>query len=94
MLSPTWLPSGPARTNWRPGCAATSASRTTFTGSVDVTLGEDVSQVRTGNGPQVMATLRNLAITLHRLAGATNIAKALRHHARDAERPLTLLLTS
>ena len=41
-------------------------------------LGEDLSQVRTGNGPQVMATLRNLAINLHRLAGATNIAKALR----------------
>ena len=43
---------------------------------------EDLSQVRTGNGPQVMATLRNLAIKLHRLAGAINIAKALRHHAR------------
>ena len=26
----------------------------------DVTYGEDASQVRTGNGPQVMATLRNL----------------------------------
>ena len=51
----------------------------------DVTFGEDLSQVRTGNGPQVMATLRNLAINLHRLAGATNIAKALRHHARDTK---------
>jgi Transposase DDE domain. len=60
----------------------------------DVTFGEDGSQIRTGSGPQVMATLRNLAITLHRLAGATNIAKALRHHARDAKHPLTLLLTS
>jgi predicted transposase YbfD/YdcC len=60
----------------------------------DVTFGEDGSQIRTGNGPQVMATLRNLAITLHRLAGATNIAKALRHHARDVKHPLTLLLTS
>src|SRR6202035_5168876 len=28
----------------------------------DVTYGEDASQVRTGNGPQVMAALRNLAI--------------------------------
>src|SRR5664280_1165370 len=60
----------------------------------DVTFGEDLSQVRTGNGPQVMATLRNLAINLHRLAGATNIAKALRHHARDTKYPITLLLTS
>ena len=60
----------------------------------DVTYGEDLSQIRTGNGPQVMATLRNLAITLLRLTGATNIAKALRHQARDTNRPLTLLLTS
>ena len=57
----------------------------------DVTFGEDLSQIRTGAAPQVMATLRNLAISLHRLAGATNIAKALRHHARDAIRPLQLL---
>ena len=60
----------------------------------DVTFGEDLSQVRTGNAPQVMATLRNLAISLLRLNGATNIAKALRHHARDTKYPLTLLLTS
>jgi predicted transposase YbfD/YdcC len=57
----------------------------------DVTYAEDLSQVRTGNAPQVMASLRNLAISLHRLAGATNIAKALRHHARNAIRPLQLL---
>ena len=57
----------------------------------DVTFGEDLSQVRTGAAPQVMATLRNLVISLHRLAGATNIAKALRHHARNALRPLLLL---
>ncbi|SFO46214.1 hypothetical protein SAMN05216207_106521, partial [Pseudonocardia ammonioxydans] len=46
---------------------------------------------RTGAAPQVMAALRNLAISLHRLAGATNIAAALRHHSRDALRPLQLL---
>jgi len=57
----------------------------------DVTFAEDLSQVRTGSAPQVMASLRNLAISLHRLAGATNIAAALRHHARDARRPLQLL---
>jgi predicted transposase YbfD/YdcC len=60
----------------------------------DVTFGEDLSQARTGNGPQVMATLRNLAISLLRLTGATNIAKAIRYHARDTKRPLALLLTS
>ncbi len=57
----------------------------------DVTFAEDLSQVRTGAAPQVMASLRNLVISLHRLAGATNIAAAIRHHARDARRPLQLL---
>jgi predicted transposase YbfD/YdcC len=57
----------------------------------DVIFAEDLSQVRTGTAPQVMASLRNLAISLHRFAGATNIAKALRHHARDPLRPLHLL---
>ncbi len=59
----------------------------------DVTLGEDLSQVRTGQAPRVMATLRNTAISLLRLAGWTNIAKALRHHARDPQRALTCTLT-
>ena len=58
----------------------------------DVTFAEDHSQVRTSGAPQVMATFRNLAISLHRLAGATNIAAALRHHARNATRPLQLLM--
>ena len=54
----------------------------------DVSFDEDRSQVRTSNGPQVMAALRNLVITALRLAGITNIAKALPHHARDPHRPL------
>ncbi|WP_246353307.1 ISAs1 family transposase [Streptomyces fulvorobeus] len=60
----------------------------------DVTFGEDRSQVRTGNAPRVMACLRNTAITLLRLAGHQNIAAALRHHARDTDRPSNLFLTS
>lgn len=59
----------------------------------DVTFDEDRSQVRTGAGPHVMATLRNLAISLLRLAGWTNIAHALRHHAANNRRPLALLTT-
>ncbi len=47
----------------------------------DVTYDEDRSQVRTGKAPHVMATLRNTAVSLHRLAGWTNIAAATRHHA-------------
>ena len=40
----------------------------------DVTFDEDRSRVRTGAGAQVMASLRNLAISLLRLAGARYIA--------------------
>src|SRR4051794_38656658 len=57
----------------------------------DVTYDEDRSQIRTGTGPQVMATLRNAAIGALRLAGITNIAAANRYHARHANRPLALL---
>ncbi len=57
----------------------------------DVTYGEDASRVRTGNAPRVMASFRNLAVGILRLAGNTNIAAALRATARDATRPLTLL---
>jgi hypothetical protein len=42
----------------------------------------------------MMATLRNLAISLLRLAGHTNIAKALRHNARKPERAINLVATS
>jgi len=48
----------------------------------DVTFDEDRSRVRKNAGPQVMASLRNLAISLLRMAGATNIAQALRYCAR------------
>lgn len=58
----------------------------------DVTYDEDRSQVRTGNGPRVMASLRNLAITILRLTGAINIAAALRHHARRPSRPLQTIM--
>ncbi len=44
----------------------------------DVTLGEDASRLRTEAAPQVMAALRNAAVSLLRLLGATNIAEALR----------------
>lgn len=59
----------------------------------DVTFDEDRSQVRTGNGPPVMASLRNLAITALRLTGVSNIAPALRHHAHRPNRPLNTLMT-
>ncbi|CAO5160231.1 hypothetical protein FAIPA1_10507 [Frankia sp. AiPs1] len=58
----------------------------------DTTFGEDLSQVRTGNAPQVMASLRNFAIAVLRLAGVTNIAAGIRHHARRPERPLETIM--
>lgn len=54
----------------------------------DVTYAEDASRVRTGNAPRVMATLRNVAISLLRLDDVTNIAAALRHNARKDRRVL------
>ena len=60
----------------------------------DVTMDEDASRTRTGGGPRMMASLRNLAISLLRLSGHTNIAKALRHNARQPQRAITLVLTS
>jgi len=47
----------------------------------DVTFKEGKSQVRTGKIPQVMAALRNAAISLMRMSGATNIAAACRRYA-------------
>jgi len=47
----------------------------------DVTFKEDKSPVRRGKIPQVMAALRNAAITLMRVEGATNIAAACRRYA-------------
>jgi len=58
----------------------------------DVVFDEDRSQVRTRNGPRTMASLRNLAVTVLRLAGVTNIAAALRHHARRPNRPLQTIM--
>jgi predicted transposase YbfD/YdcC len=57
----------------------------------DTTYAEDASRVRTGTAPRAMASLRNLAIGALRLANQTNIAAGLRHHTRDANRPLITL---
>lgn len=57
----------------------------------DVTFDEDRSQVRKGAAAQAMASLRNLAISLLRLAGARNIAEAVRHCAAKVSRSLRLI---
>ena len=43
-----------------------------------------------GNGPQVMATLRNLGTGILKLSGYHNIAAACRLRARDATRTLAM----
>ncbi len=53
---------------------------------------EDRSQVRTASGPRVIATLRNLAITILRLDGYASIAAALHYHARRPDRPLRTIM--
>ena len=57
----------------------------------DRTFDEDRSQVRKRGAPQLMATLRNLAISLLRLAQASNIAAALRHCGRHVRTTLRLI---
>jgi len=58
----------------------------------DTTFDEDRSQVRKRAAPHMMASLRNLAIGLLRLAGvSTNIAAASRFFMRHTERAMELL---
>jgi hypothetical protein len=57
----------------------------------DVVFDEDRCRIRARNGAQVMATLRNLVISVLRLARAKSIAAALRHCAWRPELALRLL---
>ncbi|MEU1035468.1 hypothetical protein ABZ402_43710 [Streptomyces mirabilis] len=57
----------------------------------DRTFCEDDLKMHIGRLPRVMAGLRNLAISVHRQDGRTNIAAALREVARDWNRPLAAL---
>ena len=57
----------------------------------DVLLGEDASQIRCGNSPQVMAALRNTVLTLLRICGYTHIAKALRFFAAHPTEALKII---
>ncbi|WP_128683221.1 ISAs1 family transposase [Actinomyces qiguomingii] len=63
----------------------------------DVTYDEDRHQLRTGSGPQVMATLRNLAISLIRTIyddpATTSIASANRAMTRRPTKAIKLLTT-
>jgi predicted transposase YbfD/YdcC len=60
----------------------------------DVTFREDEHQARTGNGPAVMATLRNTAIGYHHTSGETNIARATRRANRRPHDLITAVISS
>ncbi|WP_234367286.1 ISAs1 family transposase [Streptomyces pluripotens] len=58
----------------------------------DTAFAEDASTVRTGHGPDNMATLRSFAINTLRASGHANIAAGLREMSYDGfRRPLDLL---
>jgi predicted transposase YbfD/YdcC len=57
----------------------------------DTAWAEDASTGYAGNGPQVMATLRNIAISLLHLAGITQITRTLQAISRDRARVLSLI---
>ena len=57
----------------------------------DTAYAEDASTGYAGNGPQVMATLRNLAISLLYLSGVTEITRTLQAIGRDRNRILSYL---
>jgi predicted transposase YbfD/YdcC len=57
----------------------------------DVTFQEDRSRVRCGNIPQLMASLRNVCISLMRVAQCRNIAATCRQFAARPEKAFKLL---
>ena len=59
----------------------------------DVTFGEDRSPLRSGDAPQILAAVRNLAHTLIRRTGTTAIAAARRAFCYHPARALALLLS-
>jgi predicted transposase YbfD/YdcC len=57
----------------------------------DVVWREDDHVAYVGNGPQIMAALRNLAMSLIRQRGITNVKQTLQAVARDSSRAIQLL---
>ena len=57
----------------------------------DMAFDEDRSQVRTGNGPRVMAIIRNLVMNILRMLGVANITQCLRENALNHARIFEML---
>jgi predicted transposase YbfD/YdcC len=60
----------------------------------DVSMGEDRSTVHVDNGPKIMATLRNTAVSLLRRAGFSPIAARLRYNCGHPQAALQVLSLS
>ncbi len=57
----------------------------------DTAYREDSDTGYTGNGPQVMATLRNISVSLLYIAGVTQVLRTLQANGRDRTRLLSYL---
>lgn len=58
----------------------------------DVSFGEDASLIHVGQGPTVMALLRDAAVSLLHYAGVRRVAARLRTHSQQPERAVALVL--
>lgn len=58
----------------------------------DVTFGEDASLIHAGQGPIVMALLRDAAVNLLHGAGIRRVAACLRTHSQQPERAVALVV--
>lgn len=57
----------------------------------DMAYDEDRCRIRTGKGPQVMAALRNFAVSLMRMNGVSNITREMRELAHRPHLVLGML---
>lgn len=58
----------------------------------DVTYDEDRSRIRVKNGPRVMASIRNLVISIFRLLGFRYVAQAIRYYCFNPDLEDTLAI--
>lgn len=59
--------------------------------SKDVNLGEDASLVHAGTGPDILALLRDTALSVLRSVGCRTIASRLRHHSQYPQEAVALV---
>ena len=57
----------------------------------DVSFREDECRVRKGAGPQVLASLRNLALTVFRRLGVSSIPEAIEHFQENRNSVIKLI---